>query len=257
MTDKKKIAELDKAIKDTRAELAAVQQEKEVAADNPEQLVLTEKRERRITEALTALEQAKNAATYTPPIPTDRAELMQGFQKYRNEKADKLAKVNAAINAAEREQRAIAHALQQAAEDCNTEKTVELSEKRAELESKLKHLAEMRQRVNTLPVYPDGAFENEWATICEKTLPDWKRQILQVELLAAEYKAACAALLTMYDTLNAVREDIGRIAAAEGIEPPIFTPVFTVGLNSSKLTVSKGDYIRLAGIESPLTGRAL
>jgi len=257
MADKNRIAELDKAIKDTRAELAAIQREKQAAANDPERLVLAEKRERRTAGALAALERAKAAAEYKPPEPTDKAELLAGFQKYRDAKAGKVAKVAASIAAAEQEQRETARALQQAAEDCDTEKTVELSEKRGELESRLKHLAEMRERVNALPVYPDGAIAEEWAAICERALPDWKKAILQVETLAAEYKAACAGLLALHDTLQAVREDIKQISAADGQTPPYFPPVFTAGLDSSRLIVSKGDYIRLAGIEQPFTGTAL
>ena len=257
MTDKKKIAELDKAIKDTRAELAAVQQEKKTAVNDAERLVLAEKKERRIAGTLAALEQAKTAATYTPPEPTDRAELLAGFQKYRDAKAEKVAKVAAEIQAAERERAQISRDLQQAAEDCDTGKTVELSERRAELESKLEHLAEMRERVAALPVYPDGAIMAEWEAMCERTLPDWRRRVLQVETLAAEYKAACRELLEMHNTLKAVRGDIERLASADGHYPPAFSPVFTAGLDTKRLTVQKGDYIQLTGIASPLSGRAL
>lgn len=165
-----------------------------------------------------------------------------------------MAKVAASIAAAERELAETDRALQQAAEDCDTEKTVELSEKRGELESKLKHLAEMRERVNALPVYPDGAIMEEWAAICERTLPDWKKSVLLVETLAAEYKAACAGLLAMHETLKTVRADIGELAKAEGYTPPVFAPVFTAGLDSSRLVVSKPDYIGLAGIENPFSG---
>lgn len=257
MADRKRIAELDKAIKDTRAELAAVQQEKTAAANDAGRLVLAEKKERRIAETLAALEQAKAAATYTPPEPTDRAELMAGFQKYRDAKAEKVAKVAAEIRTTEQERAQIFRDLQQAAEDCDTEKTVELSEKRAELESKLEHLAEMRERVAALPVYPDGAIMQEWAAICEKTLPDWRRRVLQVETLAAEYRAACAGLLAMHDTLKGVREEIRRMVEAEGYAPPQFSPVFTAGLDVTQLIVQKGDYIQLSGLASPLSGRAL
>ena len=257
MADKDRIAELDKAIKDTRAELAAIQREKQTAANDPERLVLAEKRERRTSGTLDALERAKAAAEYTPPEPTDRAELLAGFQKYRDAKAGKVAKVAASIAAAEREQRETARALQQAAVDCDTEKTVELSEKQVELESRLKHLAEMRERVNALPLYPDGAIMEEWAAICERTLPDWKKAVLQVETLAAEYKAACAGLLALHDTLQAVRAEIGEMVKAQGYAAPYFPPVFTAGLDSSRLVVSKPDYIRLSGIEKPFTGQAL
>lgn len=66
MADKSRIAELDKAIKDTQAELAAIQQEKQAAANDPERLVLAEKRERRTSGTLAALERAKAAAEYKP-----------------------------------------------------------------------------------------------------------------------------------------------------------------------------------------------
>ncbi|CAK7050449.1 MAG: hypothetical protein BACD_02464 [Bacteroides rodentium] len=257
MAEKGKIAELEKAIKDTREELAAVQQEKKAAADSPERLVLAEKQERRIAGTLAALERAKAAATYKPPEPTDLTEVLMGLQDYMDEKAEKEAKAAAAIEAAKREEREIEHALQQAAADCDAEKTVELAEKRTELQSRLKHLCEMQQRVKALPTFPEGAFAETWDAICKKALPDWKRQVLQVETLAAEYKAACARLMAMHDTLKSAREEIGRMAEAEGCYPPSFAPVFTVGLDSKKLAVEKSDYIRIAGLEHPITGRAI
>ncbi len=257
MTGKDKIAELEKAISEKRAELAAVQQEKKSAADSPKRLVLAEKKERRIAGQIKALESARAAATYTPPEPTDREELLQGFKRYAEEHAAKVRKVQDGIKAAEADRAAAVQGLQQAAEECDTEKTVELSEKKAETESRLAHLREMLGRVSALPIYPEGAALEEWAAICEKALPDWDKAVLRVETLAAEYKAACRDLMAIHDTLKSVRDEIGRMEAERGYTPPLFPPVFTAGLDSSKLTVSKGDYIRLAGIESPMTGRAL
>ncbi len=258
MAGKDKITELDRAISDTRAELAAIRQEKKEAAGNPERLVLAEKQERRIAGTLAALERAKAAATYKPPEPTDCAELLAGLQDYMDDKAEKEAKAATAIEAAKREAREIELALQQAAEDCDAEKTVELAEKREELQSKLKYLSEMQQRVKALPTFPDGAFAETWAAICEKAMPDWKKQVLQVETLAAEYKAACAGLLAMHDTLKSVQREIERMAEAEGLYPPVFAPVFTAELPDAKrLTVEKGDYIRIAGLANPISGRAL
>ena len=74
MADKDRIAELDKAIKDTRAELAAIQREKQTAANDPERLVLAEKRERRTSGTLDALERAGayrpgGAACGLPEVP--------------------------------------------------------------------------------------------------------------------------------------------------------------------------------------------
>lgn len=257
MAGKDKIAELDKAINSTKAELEAIQQEKKAAAADPERLVLAEKRERRTAGTLAALEQTRAAAAYKPPEPTDCAELLLALQDYMDAKAEKEAKAAAAIDATERELLEIERSLQQAAEDCDAEKSVELAERKTELESRLKHLAEMRERVHALPTFPEGAFEKTWDGICKKALPDWKKAVLQVETLAAAYKAACASLLAMHDTLKSARDEIGRMAEAEGYAPPVFAPVFTAGLDSKKLTVTKGDYIRLAGIGSPVTGRAL
>ncbi len=254
MADKGKIAELDKAIKNKRAELAKVQQEKAAAFNDPEKLVLAEKHERGIAGQLHTLEQAKAAAEYRPSEPTDWAELLKPLQRYYDEKAAKVCKVDESIQAAEREREAISHALQQAAEDCDTEKTIELSERRGELESRLKHLREMRERVNALPVFPDGAITQEWATICEKSMPDWEKAVLQVETLAAAYKAACASLLQKHDTLLSVRRELEGIAAKEGLSDRLQACLFTAGLRGKKLTVEKGDYIRLNGLDTPVSG---
>ena len=75
------------------------------------------------------------------------------------------------------------------------------------------------------------------------------------ETLAAEYKAACADLLAMHETLKTVRADIGELAKAEGYTPPVFAPVFTAGLDSSRLVVSKPDYKRLPAICYILCGK--
>lgn len=257
MAGKSKIEELEKAISEKRAELEAARQEKKAAAGSPERLVLAEKQERRTAEALAALERAKAAATYKPPEPTDCAELLMGLSGYMDEKAEKEAKAAAAIEAARHEEREIERALQQAAADCDAEKTVELSEKRAELQSRLKYLGEMHQRVKALPTFPERALAETWEAVCRKAMPDWKRQVLQVEILAAEYKASCAALMAMHDTLKNAREEIGRMALAEGLYPPSFAPVFTAELAGRRLAVEKSDYIRLVGLDSPITGQAI
>ena len=53
------------------------------------------------------------------------------------------------------------------------------------------------------------------------------------------------------------RAEIGEMVKAQGYAAPYFPPVFTAGLDSSRLVVSKPDYIRLSGIENPFTGQAL
>lgn len=239
MADKSKIAELDKAIKSKRAELDKARQEKAAAENDASRLVLAEKHERRLAGQLQALEQAKAAAEYVPPEPSDREELLKPLQRYYDNKATKERKAAEAVQATERELVAVKLGLRKATEDCDAEKTVVLSEKRDELESRLKHLLEMQKRVNTLPVFPAGAIEKEWAAICKKTLPDWNNLAMQVEALAAEYETACAALLQMRSTLKSVRDELGHMAEQDGQGRPMFPQTLTAGMNGSRLTVSR------------------
>lgn len=132
MTKKEKITRIDKAIKDTKTELAIIQQEKQTATDSPEKLVMAEKKERRIAERINALERAKAAVDYKPPELSDKEELLQSFKRYAEEHAAKVSKVQDSIKAAEAERAEIDQGLQSAAEDCDTAKTVELSEKKTE-----------------------------------------------------------------------------------------------------------------------------
>lgn len=257
MIDKQKLAEIEKAINDTQTELAAIQQEKKAAVSNPERLVLAEKQERRTLERLEALKRTKTAATFMPPEPTDKEELLRDFKRYATEHAAKVQKVKNSIQAAEAERLAAIRGLQQAAEDCDTEKTVELSEKKAELESRLSHLREMLGRVSDLPAYPEGAANETWAEICKKKLPDWERTVLRVEMLAAEYKTACRDLLELHNTLKSVRDEIERMEKSDGYYYSSFPTVFTAGLNADCLMISKADCAWLTGIAHPLSGQAL
>lgn len=121
----------------------------------------------------------------------------------------------------------------------------------------MKHLKEMQERVNALQVFPDNAIPREWMDICKKAMPDWSSAVLQVETLASAYKAACATLLQMHDTLLAVRTEFEQATAADGQRLILQYGVFTAGWGGDRLAVSKSDYIRLFGLEKPLTGHAL
>lgn len=257
MADKKRLAELDKVITEKRAELKQAQREKRAAAQDPERLVLAEKAERRISGQLQGLEAARAAAAYTPPAPSDAAELLHGLQRYRDAHAAKAEQVRASIAEAEAERREIEAALHRAAVECNAALTVDLTDRRRDNAAKLDALREMEARVDALPVFPAGAFTEEWAAICEKVMLDFRAAALRVETLAAEYRAACIDLLQLHDTLKDVREQIGRTAAEQSGTPPRFVPVFTVGLDAKKMIVDRSDYIRLATIGSPASGIAL
>ena len=257
MANKEQIIKLENAIKDSQSELATIRQEKQNAADNPEQLVMIEKKESRITKRLHALERAKKAAEYKPTAPTDQEELLQGFMQYAEEHSVKIRKVQNDINAAKDEHAKVIQGLQKAAEECDTEKTLELSDKKADIENKLNILNDMLERVSALPVFPSGAAEKEWSSICERVLPEWNAAVLRVETLAAEYKKACAELLSMHDTLRSTRDVITRKLKENGCTPPVFKPILASKVDTSKLVVSKGDYSRLNTINDPLSGQAI
>ena len=232
-------------------------QKKQAAAQNPERFVLAEKAERRISGQLQGLEAARAAAAYTPPAPSDAAELLQGLQKYRDAHAAKLKQVRASIAEAEAKRREIENGLHRAVEECDAALTAELTDRRRDNAAKLDALREMETRVDAIPVFPDGVLTKEWAAICKKAMPDWKTAALRVETLATEYRAACLDLLQLHDTLKDVREQLGRTTAEQDGTSPRFVPVFTVGLDAKKMIVDRADYIRIASIGAPAFGPAL
>lgn len=257
MTDKKRIAELDAAIKERSAALSEAKQAVKSAAGDPERLVLAEKVARRISAELQALAQAKAAARYKPPEPTDRDELLQGLQKYYAAHDDRLSKARQAIASADREKAELEAGLQQAAKDCDTEATINLSVRKSDNEAKRKALEDMLKRAESLPIFPEGALMEEWASICEQLMPDWRAAVLRVETLAQEYEAACHSLLQMCDTIVAVREGLSSAATSANATPPTFAPVFTIGLDCEKLIVQKGQLNALAQLSRPVIGFAV
>ncbi|MCD8089827.1 MAG: hypothetical protein LUD81_04265 [Clostridiales bacterium] len=254
MIDKTKITKLERAIKGKQEELKQVQAEKQKAAEDSAALVLAEKQERRITEQIKALKEAKQAVEYRPPEPTDKAELLRVFDKYYSAKAAKVQKVTGEIKAAENRLITVNRGLQLAAVEADTEKTVELSGEKADLEKRLVYLRDMSKRVKGLEAFTNSDALEEWKGICEKVKPDFDNSLLRLETLATEYKAACSDFLKMYDTLTGVRNAIKQKETAEGLTPSYFSPILTVGMDTNKLSVEKSDYSRVRGILNTFTG---
>ena len=249
-----RIENIRQAIIKAQAEVDSLQQEKAAAfdADDPEGLANIDKHLERANSTLAALEKAMEAAAYTPPAMTDKEELLQGLKKYAQEKDTKTAKVKNAIKAARREQARIEAALQQAAIDCDTEKTITLSGDKAENEKKLKYLSEMLERTEALPTYKPGDFEREWNAITEKMLPVWNQQVSQLEAAAAIYEDAATALIQMYSTLRDVQNDMRRTATKNGINV-YFPPVFTADMDTNRLTVNRAKVNQIAAMKSVVT----
>lgn len=252
-----KVEQIEKAIAEAQKEQAAARQAVKAAENNPEKKVRAEKHEKKIAAQIAALEQVKAAAEYIPPEPTDKAELLECLDPYKAEKAAKTEKAENTIKKLQQERQQIGAALQQATEAADAGKAISLSEQRDENAKKLQYAQEMLSRIKALPVYPAGAIAGEWDGIIKRLLPEWNRRILEVETLAAAYKAACNDLLTMHDTLTDVRTALEQAAAAEGNTVSLPGGAFTAGMDSRELTLNRGDYIRVGMLEHPITGKPL
>ena len=230
---KSNITALEKAIKEKQAELEKIREEKKACKDDVTSLVAYEKKDQRVAGELKALEKAFEAASYKPEPPTDKAELMQGLEKYKQEWKDRINKINAEIDDNENEQKELEALLGKAAVEAETGKTIELSNRLDEVKIAKGHLLEMLARAESIPVYPQGAIREEWDKICQALLPEWENRLSEVATFADAYIESTNALLTMRDTIQDVRKEL------EQIEGTQFSPFFTVGRNADDLMIDK------------------
>ncbi|MCD8224756.1 MAG: hypothetical protein LUC99_07940 [Clostridiales bacterium] len=261
MSDNTKITKLKKAIADAQAEVMQIRQQQEAAKHKSsrealDDLLTLEKRERVLNTQIKNLKEALAAATYTPPEPTDREELLRGYQRYFDAKTEKIEKVNASVKDAERERREIMDGLRKAAKDCDAEKTIELSAKKEENEKRLNYIYQMAKDVAALPVFPDGAIASEWEAVCDRIRPDWEKAALRVETLAAQYSAACSDLKAMERTIKSARDEVERMAQTANYSLRLPANL-TKGMNADRLMVKKTAYIGFANMIHPVTGRAI
>lgn len=253
-TGGKGAAEIEKAITAKEAELSALATERKAAeaAGDAQKTVEAEKKERRAAAQLDALKTAHRAATYTPPEPTDREELLKPLQKYQQAYNERLQTIRDSIAEADRMAAEIEKGLQEAAEKADTDQTLLLSAQRETTAAEKKQLAEMQERAKAIPVYPAGAIADEWAAICEKAKPEWDNRIMEIQTLAAAYTAAADALFQMHGALlDARKEYEGRQGGA-----PLAT-FFTLGGEPDGMTINKTYLARLKSIYTPVAGRKL
>lgn len=244
--------ELKKAIAAKQAEIESIAEEIKAAAGDAAQTVAAEKKARRARAELAALETAHRAATYTPPEPTDRAELLQGLDKYEAEHKARIDKIKAEIAAADKEAAQIETGLQDAAEKADAKKTISLSGRKEELQAEKRHLLEMLERAEALPIYPAGAIREEWAAVCKRLLPEYENRLAEIKTLAGAYKAAADSVLQMQAAIMDARAEMSRRAGGEQL-PTIFTKDKT----AEALTVDKTYLARLNNMFSPLTGQPI
>ncbi len=242
-TTNNKVADIERAIKAKEKEIAEIMNEKEAAADDAVKLVEAEKKERRAKSELEALQTVYNAATYTPPAPTDQQELLAGLNKYQEIWDDRVKLIRVKISEVDAETAEVEKALDKATEEADTNRTIELSNRRNENKATKEHLLDMLQRAEALPVFPDGAIQSEWDEICNKLRPEWDNKVMELKVLAKAYKTAAEALIQMNDTIKAVRSDLERKQGGE-----YFSKFFTVGENGADMIVEKPYISRITSI---------
>lgn len=190
-----------------------------------------------------------------PKVPRSGG-LLLCLEKYKSQKREKLNKIGRAIGKNEQEIARYMGALRKATQEADTSKAMEYAEKLQKSETERGYLQEMMSSAQKMPVYPDGALDEEWDNLCRQQMPEWEFAVRRVELLASEYKAACADLRAMAAALTTAREAMMAEAKQEG---GAFYPIqtFTCGLAPEKMVLERRDYQWIHQLKSPFTGDAL
>lgn len=240
------------------AELHNVEEKKAAAQDSGDASTLAEMtmQETAIRGQIRALEGMKAVASVPAPKLPPSDVLLLRLEKYKSEKRGKLNKIEKAIKKNEQEIARYRAGLGKATRDADTGKAVEYAEKLQKAETERGYLEEMMSSAQKMPVYPDGALDEEWENFCRQQMPEWNFAVRRVELLASEYKAACADLRAMAAALTTAREAMMAEAKQEG---GAFYPIqtFTCGLAPEKMVLERRDYQWIHQLKSPFTGDAL
>ena len=245
-------AALYKALTEKQAALDAIPEELEAASGDVVKTVAIEKKARRLKADISALETAYRAATYRPPEPTDKEELLQGLKKYEEAHQARIDSIKADIAKLKEVADQIERDLNQAAMDADATATIELSGKREENSAALDHLNDMLARAEAIPVYPEGSLSDEWGAICKELMPEWENRLLELKTLAQAYKAAASSLIDMSQLIKDIRADLNRKAGM-----PVCGTVFTQGRSSDGLAINNTYYNAILSIFFPLSGPAI
>ena len=243
MADVNKLKELQGKISEQKSKLEEVKKMQATEKDL-DKLVELKRTAAGIENVIAALENTYKVASYVPPAPTDMEILLSGVNAYVKKKQEKVQKVQADIDKAQTEQRAVEASLQAAVESGDADKVIELSKQRDGISEKLKYLHQMKEQTAALRTFPAGSIEAEWEKVCLEKQEEWDSLVLRTEVLANEYRKACDELLRMNDFLKNVRAAMRRIGEQNGVEMVTFPSILTAGLDVSPLTINKADGIK-------------
>lgn len=243
-----KVAEVEKAIKAKEAELASIIEEKRTVTDNAIELVAVEKRERRAKSELEALQTAYKAVTYTPPEPTDQQELLQGLEKYQKQWNNRVNTIKSKIAEVDAEAIEIEKALEQATMAADTERAIDLSNRRNENKATRVHLSDMLERAEQIPVYSREDIKHEWEKICNEIRPEWDNKIMVLKKLTEAYKSAVTSLSQLNSTLKSVRKVLESKQGGEWLESS-----FTNGETGSDMVIDNSYRSQVWGVFSTIT----
>lgn len=253
MMDKKKIEELEKAIKAKQAELDSISAEQENSAADASRYATLEKKDKRVRSELAALQLVLKVATFIPEPPSDQEELLSGLEVYRKEYHERIAKIQAEIDSLDAELEDIEKKLGEAAADANIKDTLKLSNRKDEILIQKPHLEEMRRKAEMMTVYPAGVIEEEWKKICDILLPEWNTKVTALLSAAEAYKTMVQELVVMKSMISATR------AILENLAGTTFDPVFTSGNEFQDAVIEKGITVTMINLfrTDPLSGRRI
>lgn len=253
MVDKKKIEELEKAIKAKQAELDSIYAEQENSAADASRYATLEKKEKRIKSELTALQLSLKIVTYTLEPLSDQEELLSGIEVYRKEYHERIAKIQEEIDSLDAELEDIEKKMGEAAAEANVKETLKLSNRKDEILIQKPHLEEMRRKAEMMPVYPTGVIEEEWKKICDILLPEWNTKVTALLSAAEAYKTMVQDLVAMKCLISATR------AILESLAGTTFDPVFTSGNEFRDAVIEKGITVTVINLfrTDPLSGRRI
>lgn len=255
MKENNKIHEISQLIEEKTKSISELKKQrantKEVAG-----MVTLDKQIKDAERDLNIYEQAKKAAAYIPPEPADRDLLLSGVNKYLEKKTATIKEIAEQIGKKEAELMQVSFNLQAAIENGDAESAVFYSAQKEELSKWLEYLEGIKSDTENIPVFPEGAIIGEWEKICENVKPDYRGLLTVIENFADGYRKACDRLLEMNSTLLSVRDELGRIAEADGSKV-WFYPILTTGINIDSLKISKSDGLKPGFIINNFSGKAL
>ena len=130
----------------------------------------------------------------------------------------------------------------------DTERAVDLSNRRNENKATRVHLSDMLERAEQIPVYSREDIKHEWEKICNEIRPEWDNKIMVLKKLTEAYKSAVTSLSQLNSTLKSVRKVLESKQGGEWLESS-----FTDGETGSDMVIDNSYRSQVWGVFSTIT----